>query len=46
MGEFAQIMMGLAEKTPDNKTILIDATHLKLYRKASSLGVKIRVVGV
>ena len=40
LGEFARIMMGLAEQTSDNKTILIDATHLKLYCKASSLGLK------
>ena len=40
MGRFAPIMVGLAEQTQDNKTILIDATHLKLYRKASSLSLK------
>ena len=27
MGVFAQIMMGLAEQAPDNKTISIDATY-------------------
>ena len=27
MGVFAQIMMGLAEQDPDNKTISIDATY-------------------
>lgn len=27
MGVFARIMMGLAEETPDNKTISIDATY-------------------
>jgi hypothetical protein len=27
VGVFARIMMGLAEQTPDNKTISIDATY-------------------
>lgn len=40
MGVFARIMEGLAAKTPDNKTISIDATYLKAHRTASSLGVK------
>ena len=40
MSVFAQIMMGLAEQAPDNKTILIDATYLKAHRTASSLGLK------
>jgi transposase len=31
---------GLAAKTPDNKTISIDATYLKVHRTASSLRVK------
>jgi hypothetical protein len=38
MGVFARIMMGLAAKTLDNKTISIDATDLKAHRTASSLG--------
>ena len=42
MGVFAQIMMGLAEQDPDNKTISINATYLKTYRTASSL----RSVGI
>ena len=37
---FAQIMMGLAEQTPDNKTTSIDAPYLKAHRTASSLGLK------
>ena len=40
MGVFVRIMEGLAAKAPDNKTISIDATHLKAHRTASSLGVK------
>ncbi len=40
MGVFARIMTGLAAKTPDNKTISIDATYLKAQRTASSLGLK------
>lgn len=31
MGVFARIRMGLAEQDPDNKTISIDATHLKAH---------------
>jgi transposase len=34
MGVFARIMMGLAEQTPGNKTISIDATYLKAHRTA------------
>jgi transposase len=33
MGVFAQIIMGLAEQAPDNKTISIDATYLKAHQK-------------
>lgn len=40
MGIFAQILMGLAEQAPDNKTISIDATYLKAHRTASSLRLK------
>ena len=39
-GVFARIMMELAEHAPDNKTISIDATHLKAHRTASSLRLK------
>jgi hypothetical protein len=46
MGVFARIMMGLAEKAPDNKAISIDATYLKAHRTDSSLGLKKGVVGV
>jgi transposase len=31
MGVFARIMMGLASEAPDNKTISIDATYLKVH---------------
>lgn len=37
MGVFARIMMGLAEQTPDNKSISIDATYSKAHCTASSL---------
>ena len=40
MGVFVRIMVGLAEQTPDNKTISIDATYLKAHRTASGLGLK------
>ena len=40
MGIFAQILMGLAEWAPDNKTISIDATYLKAHRTTSSLWLK------
>lgn len=40
MGVFARIMMGLANETPNNKTISIDATYLKAHRTASSLRLK------
>ncbi|MFT6299495.1 MAG: hypothetical protein ACJAWC_002861 [Yoonia sp.] len=46
MGMFARIMMGLAERAPDNKTISIDATYPKAHRTASSLGLKKGGVGV
>ena len=35
-----RIMMGLAEQAPDNKTISLDATHLKAHRTAASLRLK------
>ncbi len=31
MGVFAQILMGLSEQAPDNKTLSIDATYLKAH---------------
>lgn len=37
MGVLARIMTGLAAEAPDNKTISIDATHLKAHRTALSL---------
>ena len=40
MGVFAQMMMGLAEQAPDNKTISLDGTYLKAHRTASSLRLK------
>ena len=40
MGVFAQILMGLAEQAPDNKTLSIDATYLKAHLTASSLRLK------
>ena len=40
MGIFAQILMGLAEQAPDNKTLSIDAAYLKAHRAASSLRLK------
>ncbi len=45
MGVFAQIMMGLAEQAPNNKTLSIDATCLKAHRTASSLRLKKGDVG-
>ena len=39
-GVFARIMVGLAAKDADPKTIMIDATYLKAHRTASSLCVK------
>lgn len=39
-GVFARIMMGLAAEGTANKTIMIDATHLKAHCTASSLRAK------
>ncbi len=39
-GVFAQIMVGLAAKDTDSKTIMIDATYLKAHRTACSLHAK------
>ncbi len=40
MGVFARIMEGLATEAAAPKTVMIDATHLKAHRTASSLAVK------
>ena len=39
-GVFAQMMAGLAAKHGEDTTVMIDATHLKAHRTASSLGIK------
>ena len=39
-GVFARIMVGLAAKDTDPKTIMIDATYLKAHRTACSLRAK------
>jgi len=40
MGVFATIMMELASQAQETEPIIIDATHLKTHRTASSLAVK------
>ena len=40
MGVFARIMTELAAKAQQTETVMIDATHLKTHRTASSLAVK------
>ena len=40
MGVFARIMAGLAKEKADTRTVMIDATHLKAHRTASSLRLK------
>ena len=40
MGISAQILMGLVERAPDNKTISIGATYLKAHRTTSSQRLK------
>ncbi|SFA84282.1 Transposase [Poseidonocella pacifica] len=40
MGVFARIMAGLAAEGTERKTIMIDATCLKVHRTASSLRLK------
>ena len=40
MGVFARMMEGLASEAADRKTVMIDATHLKAHRTASSLRLK------
>jgi len=37
MGVFARMLMALAEADQDVSTVMIDATHLKTHRTASSL---------
>ena len=40
MGVFAAIMTELAAQARDTEMVMIDATHLKAHRTASSLAVK------
>ncbi len=40
MGVFARMMEGLASEGTEQKTIMIDATYLKVHRTASSLRAK------
>jgi transposase len=39
-GVFARIPMGLATQEPEEKTAMIDATHLKTHRTVTSLQVE------
>ncbi len=39
-GIFAQMMAGLAADHGEEKTVMIDATYLKVHRTATSMGVK------
>jgi len=39
-GIFARILIELAREGDDTETLMIDATHLKAHRTASSLGRK------
>ena len=39
-GVFARMLMELARESGDTDTLMIDATHLKTHRTASSLGLK------
>ena len=39
-GIFAQMMVGLAAGHGEEKTVMIDATYLKVHRTATSMGVK------
>lgn len=39
-GVFAKIMTGLVAGHGERKTVMIDATHLKAHRTATSTGVK------
>ena len=45
MGIFARMMEGLAIEGTEQKTIMIDPTHLKAHPTASSLRVKKGSVG-
>ena len=45
-GIFAQMMVGLAAKHGEERTVMIDATYLKAHRTASSMGVKKRGMAV
>ena len=40
MGVFARMLMELAQVGQDSDTLMIDATHLKAHRTASSLRVQ------
>lgn len=40
LGVFARMMEGLASEASEQTTIMIDATHLKAHRTASSLRLK------
>jgi len=40
MGVFAAIMTGLAVQGQDTEMVMIDATHLKSHRTASSMAVQ------
>ncbi len=40
MGVFATIMTELAGQAQETDTVMIDATHLKTHRTASSLGLQ------
>ena len=39
-GIFARMLLELADRGGDTETLMIDATHLKTHRTASSLGLK------
>jgi hypothetical protein len=41
IGVFARMMDGMATEAADPKTVIIDATHLKTFRAATSLHSKI-----
>ena len=40
LGIFARIMAGLAVEHVEEKTVMIDATYLKVHRTATSMGAK------
>ena len=37
MGVFARILLELADRSQEAKTLMIDATHVKAHRTAASL---------